>query len=117
MCEEEFAEIRRRVIQRIDVTKECTDDEIREIIDEEVINLKRIGIKEYYERFSNFLTEIIGNATEHGIKNSDINWWLWRDKDYVNKKMNYAFVDMGVGIISSYKKAKKTIFTKIGLAT
>lgn len=37
MCEEEFAEIRRRVIQRIDVTKECTDDEIREIIDEEVI--------------------------------------------------------------------------------
>jgi Flp pilus assembly CpaF family ATPase len=37
LCEEEFAEIRRRVIQRIDVTKECTDDEIREIIDEEVI--------------------------------------------------------------------------------
>ena len=75
------------------------------VIDREVQNLKKIGIVEYYERFSNFLTEIIGNATEHGIKDKAINWWLWRDKDHVNKKMKYAFVDMGIGIIASYKKA------------
>lgn len=76
-----------------------------QVIDKEVQNLKRIGITEYYERFSNFLTEIIGNATEHGIKDKGINWWLWRDKDLVNKKMRYAFVDMGRGIIGSYKEA------------
>jgi len=75
------------------------------VIDREVQNLKKIGIIEYYERFSNFLTEIIGNATEHGIKDKAINWWLWRDKDQVNKRMEYAFVDMGTGIIASYKKA------------
>lgn len=75
------------------------------VIDREVQNLRKIGIVEYYERFSNFLTEIIGNATEHGIKDKAINWWLWRDKDQVNKRMKYAFVDMGTGIITSYKKA------------
>lgn len=76
-----------------------------QIIDNEVQHLKIIGIKEYYERFSNFLTEIIGNATEHGIKDKNINWWLWRDRDQVNKRMRYAFVDMGKGIIKSYKDA------------
>ena len=75
-----------------------------DIIDEVVANLSRIGISEYFEPFYDFLVELIGNATEHGIKGSKINWWF---KYYIeNHSVKFVFVDMGIGIIQSYKDSK-----------
>ena len=66
--------------------------------------LKRMGIKNYYE-FNTLLTELLGNAIEHGIKKKNINWWLYQYRDREEHKMFFAFADMGIGIIDSYKKA------------
>lgn len=75
-----------------------------DIIDEVVANLSKIGITEYFEPFYDFLVELIGNATEHGIKDSKINWWF---KYYIeNQCIKFVFVDMGIGIIQSYKDSK-----------
>jgi hypothetical protein len=76
------------------------------IIDGIVKELRKIGIKNYYFPFYIFLTEIIGNAVEHGIENRKINWWLFQDIDFINKSIKYTFVDMGNGIIKTHKKAK-----------
>ena len=75
------------------------------LIDNIVNDLKKIGIKEYYYPFNVFLTELIGNAVEHGIENRKINWWLTSEVDNKNRIAKYTFVDMGLGIISSHKKA------------
>ncbi|MBP1630002.1 MAG: hypothetical protein H6Q15_895 [Bacteroidetes bacterium] len=75
-----------------------------EIVDKIVLELKRIGIKDYYSAFYTFLIELIGNATEHGIENRQINWWLINKIDNKTKQINYVFVDMGSGIIGSHKK-------------
>lgn len=75
------------------------------LIDSIVKELKKIGIKEYYSPFFIFLTEIIGNAVEHGIENRKINWWLTQDIDRESKMIIYTFVDMGNGIIDTHKKA------------
>jgi hypothetical protein len=48
---------------------------------------------------------LIGNAVEHGIENENINWWLTSEIDYGSKTAKYTFVDMGLGIIGSHKKA------------
>lgn len=74
-------------------------------IDEVVKELKKLGFTEYYQPFYDFLVEIIGNATEHGIRHRSINWWMWKNRDYSHKCMRYVFVDMGVGIIKSYKES------------
>ena len=75
------------------------------IIDTIVTDLKKIGIKENYTEFNVFLTELIGNAVEHGIKNKKINWWLTHEIDYSHKIVKYTFVDMGQGIVQSHRKA------------
>ncbi len=76
-----------------------------DLADRMVSELKRIGIREYYQPFYDLLIEVIGNATEHGIQNKNINWWLLRYRDYQERCMRYVFVDMGLGIIESYKKS------------
>lgn len=86
-----------------------------EFIDKIVQELKKIGISEYYQPFYDFLIELIGNATEHGIQNKNINWWLLRYRELDKKMMRYVFVDMGNGIIKSYEKSglrKKFTFNK-----
>ncbi len=75
------------------------------IVDEIVSELKRIGINEYYQPFYEFLIELIGNATEHGIQHKEINWWLLRYRNAQKKCMTYVFVDMGLGIIKSYNNS------------
>ena len=75
------------------------------VIDSVVKDLKKIGIKEYYFPFNVILTELIGNAVEHGIENRKISWWLTHDVDRKAKCVKYTFVDMGSGIINSHKKA------------
>lgn len=75
------------------------------LVDNIVKDLRKIGIKEYYFPFNVFLTELIGNAVEHGIENKNINWWLSHEIDRKNKIVKYTFVDMGLGIIKSHKKA------------
>lgn len=74
-------------------------------IDSIVKDLKKIGIKEYYYPFNVFLTELVGNAVEHGIENLNINWWLSHEIDMKAKIAKYTFVDMGLGIVDSHKKA------------
>jgi len=76
------------------------------LIDSIVVDLKKIGVKDYYYPFNTFLTEIIANAVEHGIEKRKINWWLTQDIDKGKKHITYSFVDMGDGIIDTHKKAK-----------
>lgn len=77
-----------------------------DMIDIIVKDLRKVGIKDYFDPFNVFLTEIIGNAVEHGIENRKINWWLTQDIDYETKTIIYTFVDMGNGIIETHKNAK-----------
>lgn len=102
------------------------------LIDSIVKDLKKIGIKDYYFPFNVLLTELIGNAVEHGIENRKISWWLTHEIDRIGKSIKYTFVDMGTGIIQSHKKAglpikyiflgdkkivKDTFFGKLGSST
>ena len=57
------------------------------IISKNVVALEQVGIKKnssdgygFYERIETFLTEIIGNAVEHGIKDNNLNYWLCYEK-------------------------------------
>lgn len=68
-------------------------------------DLKKIGITEDFEPLGELLIELLGNATEHGIKNKKINWWLFSAKNHNTKCMDFVFVDMGIGIIGSHKDA------------
>ncbi len=70
-----------------------------------VSELEMIGIREFYLPFYDFLVEVMRNATEHGIGRRKIHWWLLRYHDYSRNCIRYAFVDMGQGIIESYRKA------------
>lgn len=88
--------------------------------------LEKIGIRNYYD-LNTLVTEIIGNALEHGIKDRNINWWMYYKLE--NEMLKLVFVDMGMGIISSYRKAliglfypdrrliRKAIEGKIGSST
>lgn len=76
-----------------------------DIIDGVVKGLRKVGIKDYYTPFNEFLIELIANAVEHGISNRNINWWLTHEMDWKTKKMKYTFVDMGLGIVGSHKQA------------
>lgn len=75
------------------------------VIDLIVNDLKKIGIKDYYYPFNTFLTELIGNAVEHGLRNKKINWWLTHEINRIDKTVKYTFVDMGIGIVTSHKKS------------
>ena len=75
-------------------------------VDELVEDLKKLGFTSYYQPFYDFLVELIGNSVEHGIQHKNINWWLWKERDSRKKCFRYVFVDMGVGIINSYKESK-----------
>ena len=77
-------------------------DEVDELVEE----LKKLGFTSYYQPFYDFLVELIGNSVEHGIQHKNINWWLWRERDSRKKCFRYVFVDMGIGIINSYKESK-----------
>lgn len=68
------------------------------------LDLKRMKIIDYYE-FNTLMTELLGNAIEHGIQERNINWWMYHFRDYRTNTMHIVFVDMGIGIINSYKKA------------
>lgn len=74
-------------------------------VDKIVKGLKKVGIKEYFDPFYDYLVELIGNATEHGIKNRNLNWWLIHYRDRKTNSMCYVFVDMGVGIAGSHRDA------------
>lgn len=74
-------------------------------------SLQSVGIRKnssdayaFYERIEALLNEIIGNAIEHGIKNKDINCWLTTEKS--KNSIKITFVDMGIGISRSHKKAR-----------
>ena len=75
------------------------------LIDSVVQGSRKVGIKEYFTPFNEFLIELIANAVEHGINNKNINWWLTHEIDRERKEVKYTFVDMGLGIIGSHKKA------------
>lgn len=64
--------------------------------------LRKIGIRDYYD-LNTLVTEILGNALEHGIRTRNINWWMYHKVEKGSLKL--IFVDMGTGIISSYRKA------------
>jgi hypothetical protein len=74
-------------------------------IDDVVYELKKLGFTEYYKPFYDYLVELMGNATEHGIRHKNINWWMLKYRDYSERCMKYVFVDMGVGIIKSYEES------------
>lgn len=72
--------------------------------------IKKLGIGRdtmhglfFYDRVESLLTEIIGNAIEHGIKEKQINCWLTSEMN--DKQITVTFVDMGQGIALSHKKA------------
>ena len=73
--------------------------QVEEIVSKE---LRRIGIRDYYD-LNTLVTEILGNALEHGIKGQKINWWMHHSVEKGTLKL--IFVDMGTGIASSYRKA------------
>jgi hypothetical protein len=81
------------------------------IISKNVVALEQVGIKKnssdglgFYERIEAFLSEIIGNAVEHGIKENNLNYWLCYEK--IKNTIKFTFVDMGIGIAHSHKKAR-----------
>ncbi len=66
--------------------------------------LRKIGIRDYYE-FNTMVSELVGNAIEHGIRHRNINWWMYHSIDYKSRTVKFVFVDMGKGIVDSYRKA------------
>lgn len=74
-------------------------------LDEVVLDLRKIGIREYYSPLYDLFIELVGNAIEHGIKHHDINWWLHQEINSKKTSITYAFVDMGSGIIESYRNS------------
>jgi len=90
----------------LDVKKGMTADSETDpiFVDNIVRDLRMIGVTEYFDPFYDFLVELIGNATEHGIKHKNINWWLMHYRDYESRAMRYTFVDMGRGIVRSHKE-------------
>jgi len=87
------------------------------IVENTVQDLNRLGVNNdshgygFYERIKALLTEIIGNAVEHGIKNRNINYWL--ASKVKNNQQVVTFVDMGKGIAYSHKKSKLPLYYRI----
>lgn len=88
-------------------TNAISTDTVDTVVVSDILSdLRRIGINEDYQIFYDFLVELIGNAAEHGIQNKKINWWLLHYRVPEQKSFQFVFVDMGVGIINSYKRSK-----------
>lgn len=74
------------------------------IIDRVVSELNEIHFPEYYSIFNELLTELVANSVEHGSHASQVGWWI--TTKIINESLiEYAFVDMGGGIIQSHKNA------------
>lgn len=80
------------------------------IISNLVKDLKKVGIDKkndsgaaFYERIEALITEMVGNAIEHGIKKKLINCWLTSEVNYKTKEIIFTFVDVGLGIAKSHK--------------
>lgn len=71
-----------------------------------VKELKKIDIHELFKPLYDFLVELIGNATEHGIRGMSLSWWFLYYKE--KNSFRFVFVDMGKGIVGSYASAKAT---------
>ena len=71
-----------------------------------LIDLRKIDIQELYGPLYDFLVELIGNATEHGIRGMSLSWWFLYYKD--KNSYRFVFVDMGKGIVGSYASAEAT---------
>lgn len=67
-------------------------------------DLKKIDVTDYFE-LNTLITELIGNAVEHGIQDRNINWWLHHRFDAQSKSVKISFVDMGIGIVGSHRNA------------
>ena len=87
--------------QDISVKSNSTKAEIAYAIEND---LTKIRIYNFYE-LNTLIMELQENALEHGIKHKDINWWLYHQYDQKRKLVKIAFVDMGCGIITSYKES------------
>jgi hypothetical protein len=67
--------------------------------------LRTVGIRNDFSPLKIILTELIGNAIEHGLSYStEINWWLTITYNKIGS-ISFTFVDMGMGIIKSYQNA------------
>lgn len=80
-------------------------------------NLNRIGINpknrkysEQYERVKAILTEMIGNALEHGKMENNLNYHIASEYNNRNKTVTFFMVDLGVGIAKSQRAAKHKIW-------
>ncbi len=71
-----------------------------------VQELKKIDIHELFKPLYDFLVELIGNATEHGIRGMSLSWWFLYYKE--KNCFRFVFVDMGKGIVGSYVSADAT---------
>lgn len=69
-------------------------------------------VKDYYSPLYDLLVELVGNATEHGIRRKNINWWLHHEIDNDRKCINFFFADMGIGIIESYRRGIEELKNK-----
>lgn len=83
-----------------------------ETIDSIVLKLRKIDVKDYYSPLYDLLVELVGNATEHGIRRKNINWWLHHEIDNDRKCINFFFADMGIGIIESYRRGIEELKNK-----
>lgn len=97
--------------KNIDLEDEKIDVRVYSSVEAGVIDgvvydfLKTIKASDYYSPLYDFLIELVGNATEHGIKSHKINWWLHYEENKKNNSVTYTFVDMGSGIIESYRNS------------
>lgn len=55
------------------------------------LDLKRMKIIDYYE-FNTLMTELLGNAIEHGIQERNINWWMYHFRDYRTDTMHIVLL-------------------------
>ena len=89
----------------VDLVGEKAEKVVGAVVEKILMSLKKIGIRDDFGLFGFFLNELMTNAVEHGIRNGRINWWLTYEVDNKTNTITYTFVDMGLGIISSHKKA------------
>ena len=74
--------------------------------------LRKIGINknnpsyaEKTERLATMMLELISNATEHGKRAGEINYWIGFEKIDKNT-IQYTVVDIGIGIAKSHRNSK-----------
>jgi hypothetical protein len=109
LLSEKVVHFRTDVLNNAKIASEVNPDIVENVVNDlKVLGISRNSIFGYtfYERIKALLTEIMGNAVEHGIRNKNINYWLTSEIDTKNKQIIFTFVDMGQGIAHSHKRAK-----------